>query len=1275
MRPSSFFAILGILLSFAGLLACASEPYSPLALSLWPDSYEDAGPLPVEAAAPVDAGSGTCRQAHAQSLPQRLITMSGLATHTNPSFSLQDLYSDIFDPACGGSCHGSVAIPPGDGLWRVASPFELRAKIDESVLHHAMSDAPTDWSQPNLTTDPNDPMPPTNSVGWIPYSERLLTDPVVIFARMFQAWLDDGTPDSFTPPAGILPAPTPGKFITSSGVGTDMTNIGNCVPDALRVAQSRSPSQTTALQQVDNAFAALFASPDNDGGAAQLGLPPTLSATGDFSAPDGTATFDSDILATNGVVAYQPTYPNWFDNAAFIRHVRVPVGQSIRFDKASQSFLIPDNTRFYETVLKRVADVDGSYRWRKMETRILVARNLADIATVGATLLGTYLWDDSETDGTLRTEPLNDGQPFTATTLFYNNDEQLAQDVLAQNPGNPELALVNAGAARHYAVPSVGQCGACHQGSPTGNFVLGFTPLQINRRLQNQGGVRTAPGADELTQLQRFIDYGLITGMNSPAEVVSLEQSEGTRAPRNAYELAAQAYMVGNCAHCHNPSGYATTSNPELQGVLNFMPGPEGGIFQFPFEKYSPRIPRGPTASIPVPYITPSLMDLSESSKASISLAFYAPWRSLIYRAVNTPFPYTDDNALFPHMPMNGAGFDCSAAQIMSDWMVSIPAVRKNPGLREYPSNLGASGVQDDTPQPYTEVSVGAPGYDDAAQGAQQRLAILHTGYNPLVGDLGVTFNEYSYCPDTSDILDPAVERDPTCHPVPTAATLIIDGTPTTGALPVPGHAQWTPIDTTVPAGAWNPVRSDWATELIEQQFAAPSLSCGEGVYAQAVTAQNEEELAVGLLQNMALSSFAGIADQPAAVGLWEDLPGCDLRSQPTVASLTTGGQSPADWLSMNPTVQKTPDAHVIQEWPGAYVYQQICGNCHGQNADGHGRLATNLALMTGGHGIPSNFMAGLFGPTSSAGTYLQLAFRPLDPGAWAPVGAQDRAARYLAWMGLGGTQLIIPTPIVQVVTTTSVFGVARSIPPSLISGNMLSVAKALCLSLLFGPADVPSATLGQNSGLLTEDFERVWYTPDKSGTYLKAAPSLVASNGDAEAWLKVCSIGNPPPVRAIYGAVDTRVQNTIAVDVDSNGHLFSADLFSPDPTIYGQYAVGNDRGTVDEGGITAANGAMPTNLQPWCYRPASSLASDQPQCPPTIDNHQSHPVREVAAESGGALTCAPYHCWGPDDADRWATQGAINAGYAVFLYLQALSQGAITSLPPYNRCDLLNSD
>jgi len=659
-------------------------------------------------------------------------------------------------------------------------------------------------------------------------------------------------------------------------------------------------------------------------------------------------------------------------------------------------------------------------------------------------------------------------------------------------------------------------------------------------------------------------------------------------------------------------------------------------------------------------------MDLSESAKVTGNLVLYAPWRSLIYRVVDTPFPYTDDNALFPHMPMNTAGYDCSAKQIMSDWMVSIPATRKFPQLPEYDST---STSPDDTPQPYVEALPGSVGYDQAASEAQKRLSILHTGTNPLASK-GAVFSQYASCPDTSDIVDPAVERDPTCHPVPTPGMESVNGN--TGTLSdVPGHAHWVITDLTQVAGTYSPRRADWATYLVEQKFPSPEVSCTSGSLQAAQQDQDEVKLTVNLLQTTTIDQIREFATQSLPMGLWQVQPGCDLASQPTVASYT--GSARPRWMD-NPASHASPNSPVYAEPPGAAVFGMICQNCHGPLADAHGRLADNLLLMTGGVASVADLRDGLFGPVADPGANRQGPFGTLtggiDAGAWQTLSVDDRAARYLVWMASGGTEVSIPEPILQIVGATQIFGVPRSLPAWTVNGNMLSVAKALCESLLFSDQD-PAYIPLTNQGGPDLQIDHDWFTVDgATGTHLLNDPDLITSNGDAELWLKLCSVNNPPPIRALHGNTGGAYLNGIAIEVDSRGRLFSLDLYpSDDPTFYGANPVGNDRGTIDADGIAS------DNLRPWCYRASSSDENQQPHCPPSIDDGKGGISEGIGTDVSALQGLAPLctnRCWGPDAADAWATRGAINAGIAVYLYLDGVAKGTLTRLPDYTDCKAL---
>ena len=66
-------------------------------------------------------------------------------------------------------------------------------------------------------------------------------------------------------------------------------------------------------------------------------------------------------------------------------------------------------------------------------------------------LFGTYHWRDDETEADLVVTTRNDLTPFPDTLLLYNVDEPLAANILARTPTNTEQALLQAGAARHYA--------------------------------------------------------------------------------------------------------------------------------------------------------------------------------------------------------------------------------------------------------------------------------------------------------------------------------------------------------------------------------------------------------------------------------------------------------------------------------------------------------------------------------------------------------------------------------------------------------------------------------------------------------------------------------------------------------------------------------------------------------------------------------------------------------------------------------------------------------
>jgi mono/diheme cytochrome c family protein len=1261
----------------AALVSCAEEEYPA-----WLWNAQHAGNASVDAAA--KAPPGVCVQTHAESLPARLAAMSASTASGGEVIFVSDLFQR-FEGTCG-ACHGPAV---EQGGFQIASSDAFATTMTAGILAHAASAVCPGEEDP---TNPVDPMPPCSYPTGLTFTQRAATDPVRQFVDLVDEWLAAGSPQSFTPSAatdggggagdgGEAGAPAASAFTMTAAVGNAMTNIGNCVP-----SPSLLGTQSTKSAALDAMFAGLQA--QSGGTAAQaIGLPEHLGDT-------DLVTFDSQALAAYGVIAYAPGYPLWSDDAGKLRYVRVPRGTSIRFDKTTQTFAIPPNTRFYKTFMKQIADTDGSYRYRKIETRLIVSRpdvNHADGTVTQTALFGTYLWNADESDAVLNETPLNSGEPFADNVILYDTDEQLAADVQRGQPFDLEAALLQAGAARHYAVPSSQRCMECHEGSPSESFILGFTPLQINRRPTGVGGTIEEAGPDELTQLQRFIDAGIVTGIDTPADVLPLEQSQGSRAPRNDYELVAQGYMLGNCAHCHNPRGYPTVQNPVLADVLDFLPGPTSGIFQFPLERYSPRIERGVTGSTPIPYITPSLMDLPrsdptnpENQAADVFTqggaagdppihVIYAPWRSLIYRNVDSAFSYTDDLALYPHMPMNTPGYDPRAKRIMSDWMVSIPAVRKSPEIVEYafqtsPSSVDNYGsmVVDGNPQPYVEVAPGDSGYDDAASSAALRISILHSGVNPAVPIkpiLGVIFSRYDDPGQTDDIEDPAVTADPVCHPVPV-------GSPS-NVYPFAEHPEWVVTDLSQSPPPWVPRRSDWANILVDLAPPPPpsaASACPGNSTDSQEDAFADQQAAITLLQSATLDQVRTYATTLVPFGLWQQNSGCNFSTQPTVQSITAAavasGQPPPNWMTVT---LPPPSAPVYRQTPGAAVFRMICINCHGPLADANGRLAQNLATMTGGFARVADFRDGLLGPVGAAeaasNRHAVFGSLPADaPASWTSLSDDDRAARYMPWMALGGTLVQIPDEILELVGAAPVFGQHRLLRSGHISANMLSVAKSLCLSLL-GPGSEPAGFNPTAGGYLESALHLGVETP-------KANWQLLAANGDAELWLSMCSASNPPPIHVLNVTPDTTLQAgalTMQAAFDANSGTPFVDWNNgvvPWASYPADAPIGNEHGQ------TNLTGPQPGNEWPWCVKDATSFAADNhlPVCPPCLFN-------TTTDCAGAPVPPGSSRYVSVTDGNAWAVRGAINAGMSVYLYLESLL-GLVPgpdSTEDYTQCELLH--
>jgi mono/diheme cytochrome c family protein len=1179
-----------------------------------------------------------------EALPARSAAMADAVTGAGSrGILIADLFGRFVDNC--GSCHTGLAAQGGlnVGLANFAT------RIGPEALVRIRGETPDVFMPP----------PPLGK----PFSERGADDPIVQFAAGLAPWCAAGRPpDVFYPVVDSVDS-TDSPYRLSRSVGEQLTNLGSCIPPAEMIM-----AEATAAAKLDEKFAAMQSFAD---------LPKTLRDT-DLS------TFDAETLARNGVVAFAPAYTLWADNAKKIRMIRVPVGSSVRFNVTTQRFTIPANTRFYKTFLKPVTDLKGNVRYRKIESRLIVSR--PDVDDQPSALFGSYKWNDDETEATLQTTPYRDGHDFADDVFTYIVDERLEDDVLGQLPRDLSAALEEAGASRTYAIPGADRCVHCHMGAPTQDFVLGFSPLQLLRRAEGSGGVIEPAQQHELDQIDRLIAYGVITGMQSSAEIIQLENTQGNRKPRNDYELQAQGYMLGNCAHCHNPRGYPSRREPSLAAVLDFMPSGMGGIFQFPLDKVSPRTFRGDSQRVTIPYISPSLFDLPREAlytnshgrqilsdqytekwisyadphegqltsqevtveilldkwnfQAPLSPGYplHAPWRSFIYRNVDAPFSYQDGATIFPHMPMDTPGYDCRARAVLGRWMVSIPSRWKHLPEREPKRLLPYLEMADQDPIPHEEVAPDDPAYPEAVALAEERLALFEA--SPRLTN----------CPGPElDVLAPEVTRGGRTAPIGDLGGVYDAEGELRGSYSLPGipaRPHYFKTDLRKDA-AWAIRRSDWYEVLVENgddPTKPDSNPVGQAESRDALWAVGQIKLRPELKQ---------VLLSPLPFGLWKT-EGKTCDAQLESAGIRTVGSIPAAERPAWMAYAGATDSHRVYDIsPGAQVFSTICNKCHGPLADGQSALATTIADLTGGLARVANLREGLFGPIEAPGTGRAAMDKFGRADGLQGLGVDDWAARYVAWMGLSGTNATIPAAALTQIGAAVVLGEEReanimAVRDESAAANMLSAVKAACELLL--PRDARLEFDPIFGDVVSQAGGRIGFDRQKT----LEGRGLIAQNGDADLWRLLCTLDNPAPVRVVTFLGTTPEMYNIHIDAGD----YYTKLF--DRAAYPASAPVGD-------GADIVAGIRADNAAPWCVQADSdtsfasyeaSAGRDLPRCPPEL----------FATDAGGR----PVSAWSQQDANRWALRGAANAGIAVFLYLDAVGRGELQRVPAYDRCEEL---
>lgn len=218
------------------------------------------------------------------------------------------------------------------------------------------------------------------------------------------------------------------------------------------------------------------------------------------------------------VFAYEVNAPLFSDYAEKARFVFLPEGQKMTYHP-EQAFAFPDGAVIIKNFFYWNDARDPKKGRKILETRLLLKE-----ATVWKAL--EYVWNAEQTEAFLEVA----GASFPHEWTDVRGKKQQIE----------------------YLAPNLNQCKGCH--SYDGQFVpIGITARQLNR-MEN--------GENQLLAWQKSEHLHLPEGFD-PNLVPLLADY---RLPGAAsVEASARAYLDGNCAHCHNPHGPASTSGMFLE--------------------------------------------------------------------------------------------------------------------------------------------------------------------------------------------------------------------------------------------------------------------------------------------------------------------------------------------------------------------------------------------------------------------------------------------------------------------------------------------------------------------------------------------------------------------------------------------------------------------------------------------------------------------------------------------------------------------------------------
>ena len=232
----------------------------------------------------------------------------------------------------------------------------------------------------------------------------------------------------------------------------------------------------------------------------------------------------SELSPAAGVFPYEVNAPLFSDYAEKARFVFLPNGQPMIYD-AEKAFEFPTGA----VLIKNFYywnDARSHEKGRKiLETRLLIKEEKGWKAL-------EYIWNEAQDDAILEVA----GASFAHNWIDPKGKRQEIE----------------------YIAPNLNQCKGCH--SYDGQFVpIGVTARQLNREEKGENQLLSWQKSGRLTLPENFTpeQAPLLTDYR-----IAMATEKGLSAD---HATAARAYLDGNCAHCHNPHGPASTSGMFLE--------------------------------------------------------------------------------------------------------------------------------------------------------------------------------------------------------------------------------------------------------------------------------------------------------------------------------------------------------------------------------------------------------------------------------------------------------------------------------------------------------------------------------------------------------------------------------------------------------------------------------------------------------------------------------------------------------------------------------------